>query len=230
MIRLVFFTPLFVCLSQIGFAQERINVNFISNMNSTLSIDGQQQYRLTANLKRKIALMPGKHLITLNAIEPCTSYYEELFEVKSDSQTINGIEKNIFFSATSYNELVKTAIELSNLADLKKYINCGIDINKKTEEGITFLHFAANKGNLEMVRYLISIKAGVNAKSKVDDSTPLHSAVSSGRHDVVRLLLDNGAEVNAKTRPFGDTPYKLAIDYKQFKVAEILRLFGGKKE
>jgi ankyrin repeat protein len=57
----------------------------------------------------------------------------------------------------------------------------------------TPLHWAARKGNLDVVKLLLENGANPNA---VDNSknTPLHKAAGNGPTEVARLLLDSGAD------------------------------------
>lgn len=208
---------------------DRATVSFVSNVSGTLSINGVQKYALSAGLARKITLLPGEHYLTLEATVPCAAFQEELFTV-TPAQMGQQFTKAIHISTSAFDKLAFQSIEEGSLELMKTHFNCGVDVNARNKEGVTLLHKAATKGDLEIVRFLIAKGANVNAKSAVDDSTPLHSSVYAGRKDVARLLLDKGAEVNAKTRPFGDTPLKIAIEFNQPKVAEVLKLFGGKKE
>lgn len=76
----------------------------------------------------------------------------------------------------------------------KALVARGAKINRL---GWTPLHYAASKGNLDMVRYLVANKALVDAPSP-DGTTPLMMAAFSGNSDTVRALLDAGAEVTTQ--------------------------------
>ena len=70
----------------------------------------------------------------------------------------------------------------------------GAEINRL---GWTPLHYAASKGQVDMVRYLLANKALVDAPAP-DGTTPLMMAAFSGSDDTVRALLDAGAEVTTR--------------------------------
>lgn len=57
----------------------------------------------------------------------------------------------------------------------------------------TWLHTAANEGNLKQVVALIRAGANLNARDE-DDWTPLKGACSHGHTDIARLLLEQGAD------------------------------------
>ena len=73
--------------------------------------------------------------------------------------------------------------------------------------GKTALHFASEKGNLMMVKFLINGGAQVNAKEDYMGQTPLHYAYSS---EVAKYLIDSGSEIESKDNN-GYTPLLLAV-------------------
>jgi ankyrin repeat protein len=91
----------------------------------------------------------------------------------------------------------------------------------KDEKGWTLLHKAAALGHKDVAELLIANKADVNAKTKVDDTTPLDLAVYKGYKEMVELLLSKGADVNAR-KPNGGTPLFIAVQEGHKDVAELL--------
>lgn len=69
----------------------------------------------------------------------------------------------------------------------------------KSPEGLTALHIAADRGYLEVVKYLIEQGSDVNA---VDDNgdTPIHVAFESQEDEVIRALVEAGADLSLKNR------------------------------
>ncbi|HRD28104.1 MAG TPA: ankyrin repeat domain-containing protein [Caulobacter sp.] len=65
-----------------------------------------------------------------------------------------------------------------NAAAIRLIDSGQFDINMQTPEGYTLLHYAADNGNLEMVRELIRRGADVNIRS-ASDSTPYDMAVGT---------------------------------------------------
>lgn len=84
-----------------------------------------------------------------------------------------------------------------NIQEVQSFLDRGLDINKTTDsDGTLALSMAALKGKLEMVKYLISRGAKINAYDST--ASPLYRAVFTGEMDVVQLLLAEGAKVNQK--------------------------------
>ncbi len=88
------------------------------------------------------------------------------------------------------------ASNLGNLDQVKHFIeNEGIDVNYLQEPFGTALHQAALGGYIEVVHYLITSGADVNAKL-INGNTPLFNASLRGNRDhLIKLLLEHGAEV-----------------------------------
>jgi acyl-CoA-binding protein len=61
------------------------------------------------------------------------------------------------------------------------------------KDGMTCLHWAADRGHVAIVHYLLSRKADVNRADHCGN-TPLHIAAMSQQKEVVRLLLDAGSD------------------------------------
>lgn len=84
-----------------------------------------------------------------------------------------------------------------SLAAVKLLIDKGMDVNYAIDAedatGYTALMFAVRWGKIEVVKFLISAGADVNAKGK-EDSTPLGIANEEGYSDIAKLLRDSGAK------------------------------------
>jgi outer membrane protein assembly factor BamB len=70
----------------------------------------------------------------------------------------------------------------------------GVDVNAQTPYGATALHFAADKGHLEVVRLLLQHKAKANLKDTFYSATPITWAQMRNHWEVVKELVDAGAE------------------------------------
>ena len=88
------------------------------------------------------------------------------------------------------------------------------------------LHYAAARGQIDIVTSLLSQGADVNAPDD-DGLTPLHEAAKKGHKDVVKHLLSSGANMNPKNKN-GSTPLYFANTFSGDKdVVELLRYHGG---
>jgi ankyrin repeat protein len=81
--------------------------------------------------------------------------------------------------------------------------------NVKDDEGFTPLHLASFAGKREVVEFLLTRKADINARAN-DGQTPLHEAAKEGHKEVTALLVAKGADVGAKDNVIGWTPLHFA--------------------
>lgn len=88
------------------------------------------------------------------------------------------------------------------------------------------LHYAAKKGNAEMVKTLVRKGANVNDKDN-KGYTPLHYACSNGNPESVKILLEFGGDVNAKTNN-NKTPLSLARNSGSREIIQMLESRGAK--
>lgn len=72
----------------------------------------------------------------------------------------------------------------------------GADVNAAQGDGMTALHWAAENGELAMVKMLLSAGASANSTTRLGKYTPLHLASKMGRSKVIRVLLGTGQDPN----------------------------------
>jgi len=75
-------------------------------------------------------------------------------------------------------------------------IEDGVDVNARSPDGTTALHWAVYNGNLALVERLIAAGADVSAANEFG-STPLAEAATVGNAEVIDALLTGGAAVDA---------------------------------
>ena len=86
----------------------------------------------------------------------------------------------------------------------------GADPNAVQGDGMTALHWAAERGHAQVADLLLSAGAAVEAKTRIGDYTPLHLAARGGHGPIVSALLDAGANPHATTTNSGVTALHLA--------------------
>ncbi len=93
---------------------------------------------------------------------------------------------------------------------VKKLLKDGVDVGAAQGDGMTALHWAAERGDVELVELLVYAGANVQAVTRIGLYTPLHLAAKKGNSGVVGVLIKGGADVNAKANPSGATAIHLA--------------------
>ena len=86
----------------------------------------------------------------------------------------------------------------------------GADASAAQGDGMTPLHWAADRGDLAITEMLVYAGANVAAVTRIGQYTPLHLASKGGSVQVVQALVKAGADVKARTNRSGVTPLHLA--------------------
>ena len=147
------------------------------------------------------------------------------------------------------NPMVEAA-EQGNLAEVKAYLECdrrtfipNYGINSCDWAGETALHAAARNGHTEIVRYLISKGADLNAPDyyligcegatiHAQDwqtcETPLHEACKNGNVEIIKLLVENGAQLDpvdsGHNTPLSNAAAKGHLDAVKYLVGKNARM------
>jgi ankyrin repeat protein len=100
-------------------------------------------------------------------------------------------------------------------------VNCGVYAAE--------IHEAAENGDLETVKRLISQNPALLEAPDREGKTPLHYAAAKGHLNVVEFLVSKGANVNARNSS-GATPLYLAKGFGRKEVVEFLTKHGGSAE
>lgn len=114
-----------------------------------------------------------------------------------------------------------------NQLDLFRFLlENGANLEAKTSNGNTPLHFAVLYKKIEVVKLLIAKGADINA---IDNSknTPIHMAILSNRIEIGKFLVKNRASVEAKSGFWGFTPLQRAIWLDDKKFTKLLLNHGA---
>ncbi|MGE0043915.1 MAG: ankyrin repeat domain-containing protein, partial [Vicinamibacterales bacterium] len=104
---------------------------------------------------------------------------------------------------------VADAAMLGDATTVRTLLKDGADVNDAQGDGMTALHWAAMKGNVELADMLLYAGANVKATTRLGGYTPLHMAAKIGNGTVIAALLKAGADANEATAT-GATPLMLA--------------------
>ena len=85
----------------------------------------------------------------------------------------------------------------------------GVDVNAAMGDGMTALHWAAKKGDVELAQMLLYAGANVKAMTRLGGFTPLIMASETGNAEMIDMMLKAGADPKVATTN-GTTPLMLA--------------------
>ena len=95
-------------------------------------------------------------------------------------------------------DLLHLACKNGQVTLIKNLLKAKVDINAFNFEGLSALHWAVIKGNVEVTRLLIREGANIEIKDSKWGSTPLLFACQNGKTKIVKLLFENGADIDAE--------------------------------
>lgn len=93
---------------------------------------------------------------------------------------------------------------------VRELLASGVDPDAATGDGMTALHWAAERDQPGVAAVLLEAGAAVDPGTRIGGYTPLHLASRRGNVDMVRALLGSGANVHAETTNSGVTALHLA--------------------
>ena len=94
---------------------------------------------------------------------------------------------------------VAEAARTGNIHAVRALIARRVNVNIPQGDGMTALHWAAQRGDLVMTQLLLRAGAKHSATSRIGAYTPLHIASRNGHAAVMRALLSAGSDPNAIT-------------------------------
>ncbi len=105
---------------------------------------------------------------------------------------------------------VADAAQQGDLDAVRRLLREGADVNAPQGDGMTALHWAAERGDASLCEVLLYAGARVDAGTRIGHYTPLHLAARAANEAVLGLLLRAGSDPNAVTTNSGAAPLHLA--------------------
>ncbi|MBL7471733.1 ankyrin repeat domain-containing protein [Robertkochia sediminum] len=111
----------------------------------------------------------------------------------------------------------------ASLEMVKLLVENGADIDKSNHLNFTPLMRAVASGKIDIVEYLITKNANINAQTDFGRYSPLHYACSRNNMQIVELLLENGANPDMKDKNNLRPIDKLQNEYDKQKMRELIK-------
>src|SRR5215831_4242929 len=94
---------------------------------------------------------------------------------------------------------VVDAAMTGNRDAVRALLKDGADVNTAQADGMTALHWAAQKGDVELAKVLLYASANVRATTRIGGYTPLLIASKNGDAEMIEALIGGGADANNAT-------------------------------
>lgn len=117
---------------------------------------------------------------------------------------------SIAASSASAASLLADAARRGDLSAVRALLRGGAEVNGTRGDGMSALHWAADRGDAELASLLLYAGAKPNAGTRIGSYTPLHIAARTGRGEIVEELLSAGANPQAVTTNSYVQPIHLA--------------------
>lgn len=105
---------------------------------------------------------------------------------------------------------VADAAQRGDMDAVRRLLREGTDVNAPQGDGMTALHWAAERGDKDLCEVLLYAGARVDAGTRIGHYTPLHLAARAASEAVVEMLLKAGSDPNVRTTNSGVMPLHLA--------------------
>ncbi|XP_024880819.1 uncharacterized protein LOC112460398 isoform X1 [Temnothorax curvispinosus] len=117
-------------------------------------------------------------------------------------------------------ERMFAALEEGNLESLKDCLKRGADINARSVDSWTTLHFAVKGPSLEVVKFILDKNLSVDVKD-INGQSLLHIAAAHGRKNIVEFFVKAGLCVNELDK-VDRTPLHVAAQYGHEDIIKFL--------
>ncbi|XP_077297918.1 uncharacterized protein LOC143919459 [Arctopsyche grandis] len=118
---------------------------------------------------------------------------------------------------------LEIAVNIFDARVVKYLIDCKICVNQRSFLGRTPLHFAFERGDIEIINVLL--ENGADERLKSNDGKSLLHFVSSNTESS-KMLLEKGFDPNEPDKN-GDTPFMIAVRWRKRDLIELLLDYGA---
>jgi hypothetical protein len=116
-----------------------------------------------------------------------------------------------------------------HVEEISLFLAAGFSPDTRNKAGVPLLNLAARKGNLEVVRFLITAGAQLSLQADDRGTSALIDSVMGKYYDLADELIRAGTDVNIKSKD-GQTALIVAVGASDEKIVEILLKAGADAE
>ena len=104
---------------------------------------------------------------------------------------------------------------------LRKLVEQGKSLEKLTFDGESVLHIGALRGSIDVIKYALTQKVDINAKTRYYQETAVQMAIQEGHDEVFNALVNAGADLNT-TNCEMETPLFTAVRWERKSMIPVL--------
>ncbi|XP_077297906.1 uncharacterized protein LOC143919454 [Arctopsyche grandis] len=145
---------------------------------------------------------------------------DEFIEIIKNAKETN---YNLLSSKFEGRMALDIAVNKFDARVVKYLIDCKICVNQRSIRGQTPLHFAFERGNIEVINVLLENGADEQLRSN-DGKTLLHFV--SSYTETSKILLEKGFDPNEPDK-YGDTPFMIAVRWRKHDLIELMLDYGA---
>src|SRR5437763_7167252 len=105
-----------------------------------------------------------------------------------------------FIVAAGGDNRIADAAMKGDIDSVRSLLKEAVDVNAAQGDGMTALHWAAQKGDAETAQLLIYAGANVKAGTRIGGYSPLFLAAEAGQSKVIEVLLKAGSDAKASAQ------------------------------
>ena len=113
-----------------------------------------------------------------------------------------------------------------NLEKVRSLLRQNVDLNAAQNDGMTALHWAVYKADINIAQILILAGADLQVGTRIGSMTPLSFAARNGDNSMIELLLKAGADTELRTG-LGTTPLMQASASGEIEAVQTLLNYGS---
>ena len=111
---------------------------------------------------------------------------------------VGALSAGLMHAASPASSIVDAASQ-GNRDAVRTFLKDGADVNTSQPDGMTSLHWAAQKGDIELAKTLLYAGANLKATTRIGGYTPLLIASRIGNAAMIETLASGGADANVAT-------------------------------